>query len=354
MAAMAITYCIINFNGEHHLPATLQAVRQVRDRGDETLLIDSASTDGSVAMVHRDFPELTVVELGENRGPGRARNVGYRRSSNDVILFIDNDVTLTSTCPQLLAESLGHQSGALAAMPMVLYEDEPSQIQFDGAVPHFLGLARLEHPDLPVESVLPGVREIDSLITACFMMDKRKWSDDKPFDEEFFLYLEDHEFGLRARLLGHRILAVPQARCLHREGTAGVSLRATGRYSSLRVFEMMRNRWQILLKLYQARTLIILSPAFVLFELFQLAGMLKKGWLPTWWKASSWVVSHLPDIMRRRREFQRMRRLPDRQVLHGGPIPFTRQLFEGKLERLGGTLLDATTARYWSLTRHLI
>lgn len=351
---MSITLCVVNFNGERYLSETLARVREIRDTFDQILLVDNASKDSSLAMVRRDFPEVSVIELGKNLGPGTARNAGYAAAVNDHILFIDNDVMLTPDCPRLLVDALKRNSDAVMAMPTVVYAKAPMRVQYDGATPHFLGLVALDHTDLPIAAVSPAVRDIDSLISACFLLDRSRWWLGPPFDESFFLYFEDHELGLRARLLGHRILSVPRARCVHGEGTVGVSLRETGRYTAIRIYHTIRNRWQVLLKLYQIRTLIVLSPVLVLFEFFQLGGVLAKGWLREWSRAIWWIVTHVPEIRRRRREFQRSRRQPDRHVLHGGPIPFTRRLHANRLERMGRTVLDAAVSRYWKLARRLI
>ena len=62
--------------------------------------------------------------------------------------------------------------------------------------------------------------------------------------------MEDHDFGVRLRGLGNDILAVPEAHVLHGDGADGLSLRKLGKYSSLRVYCLIRNRWLFILKHY--------------------------------------------------------------------------------------------------------
>ena len=64
---------IPNYNGERWLPRTLQSLRGQTERLD-VVVVDNGSTDGSPAAVRADFPEVTLLELGENLGFGTALN----------------------------------------------------------------------------------------------------------------------------------------------------------------------------------------------------------------------------------------------------------------------------------------
>ena len=344
----APSLCVVNFNGEHLLHDTLRAVQPMAHTFREVLLVDNASTDGSVALVEREFPWVRVLRLAENRGPGAARNAGFRQAQSDRILFIDNDVIPAPACAVRLAEAIDQDPSAVIAMPRVLYRHAPEMIQYDGAGSHFLGVMSLQHADVPLGNADPDVRPIDSLVSACFLIDRSRWAGGALFDEAFFIYQEDHDLGLRARLSGGRILSVPAAHCYHGEGTSGLSLRATGLYKPLRVVGTIRNRWLILLKNYEFRTLLLLSPALAVYEVFQLAGVVKKRWHREWWQALTGVASRWREIATQRRQVQRTRRVSDGAVLHGGRIPFTPQLASGRVERMAQEVLNRICMGYWN------
>jgi O-antigen/teichoic acid export membrane protein/GT2 family glycosyltransferase len=349
-----LTLCIVNWNGERYLAGTLRAAIDCGTPFDEVILIDNASSDASLEIAQHSFPAARVIRLDENRGPGVARNAGFLAARNDRILFIDNDVRLQRGCAERLDAALSDRPDAVFAMPAVLHEKSPETVQFAGASSHFLGMQTLESAETPLPALGPDTREAGSLITACFLADRRRWRGDHLFDESFFMYFEDHELGLRARLLGHRILSVPAARCLHAEGTVGLSRRETGKHTPARVEHTIRNRWQVLVKLYQLRTLAVLAPALLLFEGLQLAGAVKKGWVRPWWRAAAWTGRCLGGILRRRRAFRRDRRLHDADVLRGGPIPFTPGVSRGFLERIAGRLLGAVASANWRLAEILL
>ena len=348
----AISICIINFNGEECLPETLAGVSKVGAEVAEVMVVDSASTDGSARLVHRD-PSLRLIRLADNRGPGRARNVGFVEAKSNLILFVDNDVVVSAEAPEHLVRALASDQEAVFAMPRILYAHDPDTIQYDGAGSHFLGLMTLENADCPVDDREATTRPIQSLVTACFLADRARWGMHPLFDESLFIYLEDHDLGLRARIMGHRILSVP-TNCYHGRGTPGLSLRSVGHHTNVRIENVIRNRWLILLKNYHSRTLLVLAPFLVIFECFQLAGAIKKGWLQHWLSGCRSILKSRTAILRERRAVQRSRETRDRDILNGGPVPFSEGLLRGGVEAVAGRLVDGGARGYWTLVRRFV
>jgi len=348
------TLCVVNYNGARHMARTLGSAVALADRFEEILLVDNASTDESLEIARRDFPAVRIIETGDNQGPGRARNIGLEAARSDRVLVIDNDVVLAADCASRLEAALATDPEAAIAAPRVVYADRPGLIQYDGADAHFLGLMILENADVPVAEADSRIRRTGSVVSCAFMVDRRRLPDAAPFDPAFFIYLEDHDFGLRMRALGAEIVSVPEAICYHGEGTAGLSIRAVGSYSSMRVFCLIRNRWQLILKNYRWRTILVLAPFFLLYELAQLAIVVKKGWWREWGRAAAWIVSNRRGIMARRREVQRRRQRGDRALLKGGAIPFRVELSTGSVERFMRRALDSMASLYWRGAERLI
>jgi len=341
--------CVVNYNGAKHLARTLDAISLISREFSEILVVDNASTDGSMGVVRAKLPEARIVELETNGGPGVARNVGLKQARSDRILFIDNDVVPESRCAELLDNALDSEDGAVMAVPQVRFATDPDSVQYEGADSHFMGMLICRGAG-PRRAEDPGqATDRDSLISACFLVDRSRWGADVLFDERLFFYLEDHELGLRARLMGFRIVSEPKASCLHGDGQAGISIRATGGYTALRVRETILNRWQTILKLYSLETLLLLSPSLLLFELFQFVGAAKKGWLREWGSAAARIGRIWPDLRKRRRAFQEQRRVADGRVLSGGPIPFNAALHVTPLERWARRVLDAISEANWRL-----
>jgi GT2 family glycosyltransferase len=345
---------MINYNGVNYLRASLPAALGQAERFEEILLVDNGSTDGSLDLLAREFPSVRVVPLGENRGACGARNAGIREARTDLLLFLDNDVILLEGCVERLVQALEAHPDAILAAPSVMYANAPEIVQYCGADNHYLGLMIPRQENVPLAQADGTIRRTDSLVTACFLVDRTRLVDPEPFDELYFIYMDDHDFGIRQRALGNAILAVPQAHVLHGEGQAGLSIRKLGKYSERRVYLVIRNRWLFLLKHYGWRSLALLSPILLVYECAQLAVVIKKGWIREWARAAGWIVRQFPTVLAKRRVVQSTRKLPDRDFLSDGPIPFRAELASGRVELAGLRALDFVTACYWQGVRRFL
>jgi GT2 family glycosyltransferase len=351
----SLAICVVNHQGRDVLAATLAAVCAQEPPAAEILLVDNASGGGSLDLVHERFPQVRILQLPENLGPGPAREAGFRAVAADLVGFVDNDVAPEPDCFRLLGEALAEADGAALAMPRVVHADRPGRIQFEGARAHFIGLMALEAAERSVADAPPRPpHPISSIVTACFLVDRRRWGDARLQDPSFFIYHEDHDLGLRAGQLGHRIVAVPRALCRHGKGTPGLSLRASDGYTPRRVVFMIANRWRILLTRYELRTLLLLAPALLTFELCQFLGAVAKGWTASWAEAAAVVRRDLPRIARERREWAGQRRFGDGRVLEGGALPFHPRLLSGCIERRVGGAVSAAVNLNWRLVRRFL
>jgi GT2 family glycosyltransferase len=348
------TLCMINYNGARFLASSLRCAVAQSDHFAELVVIDDASQDGSLDVARREFPPVRIVRLPENRGPAAARNVALRASGTDLVVLVDNDVSLADDCVERLTAALAAHPEAVIAAPTVLYAHDRGLIQYDSPGNHFLGLMSFHRQDVPFVAEDHELREICSLVSACFLVDRTRLPDPEPFDEAFFICMEDHDVGVRLRALGRKILAVPDAYCFNGEGTEGLSVRIHGSYSRRKVYLLIRNRWQFLLKNYSLRSLVLLAPMLLFYELAQIAVVIKKGWTTEWLRASWWIVRHAPAILEKRRRIQSGRKIPDREILSNGPIPFRRELTAGRIERAGREILNVTATWYWKRVAHLI
>jgi hypothetical protein len=142
---------------------------------------------------------------------------------------------------------------------------------------------------------------------------------------------------------------VPEARCLHRAGTIGVSIRETGRFTPVRVRYTIRNRWLTVLMLYQGGTLLRFAPALATFEVLQLLGAVRKGWFGHWLWAAGSAVRMLPHVLRVRRTMRTSRRREDLEILTAGTFPFNSRWHSSALERTAQRALDLIARLNWRL-----
>jgi hypothetical protein len=101
--------------------------------------------------------------------------------------------------------------------------------------------------------------------------------------------------------------------------------------------------------LYQAGTLLRFAPALVVFEVLQLLGAVRKGWIGHWLWAAGSTVGLLPHVLRVRRAMRASRRRADLEILSAGPFPFNTAWQRSAPERAAQRALDLIARLNWRL-----
>jgi GT2 family glycosyltransferase len=193
-----------------------------------------------------------------------------------------------------------------------------------------------------------------SLVTACFLIDRSRWPEAELFDEDFGFNLEDHDFGVRANLRDLETWVEPRALVEHGGGTPDLSYRPGRAVAARRIFCLVRNRWFVIGKCYAARTLLLLSPVLIAYELVQLAGLASRGWAGEWWRAVRSLCSEWPSLRRKRAAVQATRAAPDRPLLRAGALPFTAAMRTGRIARCTLAVFEWIVNGYWKVVRVFI
>ncbi|MDQ8186833.1 glycosyltransferase [Pelagicoccus sp. SDUM812002] len=345
-----LTVAVVNYNGRPYLAETIRAVQLAAPSGTEIAIVDNASTDDSRAFVESEFPEVQIWAKPANDGPGHARNLALAKAKSRHVLLLDNDVSPEPECIDSLFEGLQQHPSASVALTNIVYHDQNDITQFAGAASHFLGTVIPLWAKQPREACGNVVFTCSSLISSALLVDRERLGNLTLFNEDLFIYFEDHEAGLRCNIAGQRIICVPHATCRHREGSIGLSVRQTGEVKPIRIQQSILNRWYVLMTLYQKRTLARFLPALVFFEAVQLGGAIANGWTPHWLWAAKELFARRKRIFAQRAEVRRIRLVPDSQILEGGSFPFNRELKSSKIQALGQGMINVVCHINWSLT----
>jgi GT2 family glycosyltransferase len=202
---------IPNYEGARWLPRTLQSLRAQTERLD-VVVVDNGSSDGSAAAARVDFPEVTVLELGENLGFGPALNRAVATHPADGIVLLNADVECE---PQFCAELLaGLEDEVDMVAAVLLQEREPGLIDSAGVVAdHTLMGFDYLHGE-PVVA-LAGAPDPLGPTGGAALYRRAAWEAVGGFDERIFLYYEDLDLALRIAAGGGRCRLAGGARALH-------------------------------------------------------------------------------------------------------------------------------------------
>lgn len=350
-ASPMLSAVVVNYNGGQRLLRCMESILRHCPEVDEVILVDNGSDDGSADAVLSVFPETRVIRLNDNPGPAVARNRGLEAARGELVLLADADTRLTEgALSEMLAARLATQADVVC--PRLVFAPDCQTVQCDGGTPHFIGTLILRNANgVQDEGGLP--HEVDGLISAVLLVDRAAALAAGGFNETFFFYFEDLEFGLRMRLLGHRIVCAPRAVAVHDRGVgyAGLSFRGAGAYPRQRAYLSMRNRLLTIAICFHWRTILVIAPALLLYEMATLVLALMRGWVPLWARGWVWMFANAPEVWRIRRTMQTRRKLKDRDVLGGGPLPLAQGLFKSRLLGVATGAFSALLAAYWRLAR---
>lgn len=202
---------ILNYNGSEHLP------RVLRSLGEQTVpaalvMVDNGSADDSVELVRADFPEVTVLALGENLGFGPALNRAVAAHPAEAMILLNNDTEAEPRFVEALLDELGEGVDSVAGV--LVQEREPTLIDSAGVVADstLMGFDYL-HGE-PLQTALGAPPPLGPTGGAGLYR-RSAFEAAGGFDERIFLYYEDLDLALRIAVGGGRCRLAGEARALH-------------------------------------------------------------------------------------------------------------------------------------------
>jgi len=242
-----ISVIIVSWNARGYLRDCLQSIRNT-GRGciREVIVVDNASSDGSPEMTAREFPEVKLIQTGENLGFAKANNRGLEIAAGTYLALVNSDVVVQPQCFQKLLAFLDSRPEVGLAGPRIFGRDGRLQRSCRllpgvwNLTCETLGLDRL----FSRWSLFSG-REMrhwkqDTLaevevLSGCFWVARRSAVEAVGgLDERFFFYAEDIDWCKRFNDAGWKVCFYPDAQATHFGG--GSSANAPLRYS----IEMLR------------------------------------------------------------------------------------------------------------------
>jgi hypothetical protein len=229
MASLSIV--IVSWNVRALLQRALTSARTSwgSDDGLELIVVDNGSTDGSAAMLQRDFPDVRLITNATNRGFTGANNQGLARATGDYLLLLNPDT-------EIIADALPRMVEYLEAHPRVGMLGP--QLRFpDGSVQS----SRRRFPTLPIlflestwlQGLLPrrrltryyvqdrpddATQPVDWITGAAMLTRRAVVEQVGGLDERFFMYSEELDWCRRVKEAGWDVHYYPEAQIIHYEG----------------------------------------------------------------------------------------------------------------------------------------
>jgi GT2 family glycosyltransferase len=302
------SFIVVNWNGASYLEECLNSLLHQTYKDFEILVVDNGSTDTSHEILER-YPQIIVIQNEKNRGFGPANNQAIQQAKGEWISFVNNDTVLEPTWLDQMILPFENPVIGMAAGKTLSYfhrqiiDNTGHLLYWDGVN---RGRGRMQRDDGQFDQVQNAL--FPSGCACVFRASTLRQIG--YFDEDFYLYGDDTEIGLRARLAGWECAFVSTAVAFHRYSGS------SGEYDPMKFYFVERNRCWVAVKYFPAE-LLVLNPLFSAVRWFFhfLALMSRKGvsgefarrrppseLFLLWWTAQMSAWRALPRFWRKRRE----------------------------------------------------
>ena len=302
---------ILNWNGagllKECLPSVLDAVAFAGGEH-EILVIDNGSTDGSVAFMQENFPQVRVVALDRNYSFIGGYNRGVQEARNDILVFLNNDMAVDKNFLRPLLDGFTDEQ-VFAVSSQIFFTDPGKRREETGKTRAVwsMGAIAYVHDAPTAEDDKLGYVPAFWAGGGSAAFDRRKFLELGGFDPLLNpLYMEDVDLSYLAWKRGWKVLFCPASKVYHKHRAS------SGRLDRAYLERIIhRNRLLFIWK-------NITDPGMLLQHLLSLPAL---PWHPAWGLGARetarvlWMaLGRLPEALRSRRRAHRHARLHDKEV----------------------------------------
>lgn len=231
---------VLNWNGWKDTIECVESCLKLTYVNSNILIVDNASSDDSEVILRERFPDIDIIQTGENRGYAGGNNFGIRfalAKGADYVWLLNNDTKVDPAALDEMVRVAKNDSTVGMVGPKILLYSRPEYLNCIGSTinlitgqPRLIGLGEKD------DGLFDEIKEMDTLSGCSLLVSKDVVDAVGLLDEKFFLFYEETDWILRAKRAGYRMLYVPRARIWHK-----VSASVGGHQSPLMLYYMTRN-----------------------------------------------------------------------------------------------------------------
>lgn len=297
-----LSIIIISYNTAELTCCLLASLPAASSARYQIIIIDNASSDDSVRRIRQQFPDTELHALPTNIGFGAAVNLASHSARGRFLLLLNPDTILPSGSIDRLLDFARRRPNARIWGGRTLHADQSlnptscwrrmtlwSVFCRAAGLSHFWPQSRFMNPEAYPHWKRDDERPVD-IVTGCFALIERSlWEELNGFDPAYFVYGEEADLCLRARLLGAEPAITPEATIVHLSGAsqADMALRRIQMLSArIRLIRYHFRGWQAYIAIRLIRAHEYFSFTFYRWK------------LPTFrdhddWRARVWAKRHV-------------------------------------------------------------
>lgn len=226
---------LVNYRG---VEDTLEAIMHLGEvelgsQKMEILVVDNDSGDGSVERLRLEASHVHVIESRENTGFAGGCNLGVRHARGEVIAFLNNDARpdkfwITAAAQRFMESP---EIGAVASRVM---DWDGQLVDYVGSSLTWFGMGYKPHVGFPPPRGHAERSEVLFGTGSAMFVRREVFEELGGFDERYFMFFEDVDFGWRLNLLGYRFVYEPDSLAFHKHHA---SMRGLGNFKETYLLE---------------------------------------------------------------------------------------------------------------------
>ena len=301
---MTATAVVLTLDGRELLANMLPTLVAQDYEGLRIVVLDDGSSDGTAEWLRAEWPQVEVVVNESNIGIARSFNRAIELArGTDYLALLNNDLELAPDYVSRLVAALeAHPEAASANGKMRNFHD-PTLLDGAGDLFMWSSIATRRGWQEPDRGQYEEADEVFSACGGAAVYRMAAFDDVGGFDEDFYAYLEDIDWGFRAQLRGWRARYVPEAEVLHVGGAT------TNRNKQFFARFQQRNIILVIIKNYPVRRMLSRLPWIAMQHGVWMAKSIRAGFGRAHLSAWADVVRMLPATLRKRRAIQRGKRV---------------------------------------------
>ncbi|HVG22527.1 MAG TPA: glycosyltransferase family 2 protein [Thermoanaerobaculia bacterium] len=355
---------IVNWNNRRETLECVAAVEAQLTGGASITVVDNGSTDGSATAVAAKHPDVKLFALPENRGFTGGLAAALSGSTADHVIFLNNDAVPEPGWLAAFTEAIVNAADDVIAVGGKIVDPTGAKIDFIGGVLTFDGHAFQNGFRYPVGS-RPEPSSGEEILFACggnMIARRAPLMELGAFDDDFFAYLEDVDFGWRSWICGWRVTFEPRACVRHAASTTsnrlgdferGVLFERNALQTSIKNYENLGESASAVLFAYLHRLhhyATTRNPrADELTRTLFAPSKRKRRWPKTplaaiddpltamQFRAFEWIVKNDARLAQKRRDVQQRRKRSDREIFERFPLHFV-PTYPGDAQMMGSAL----------------
>ena len=218
-----VAIIILNWNNYEDTIECIHFLQKITYRNYEIIIVDNGSTNGSQKILEKEFPDLKLIQTGENLGYSGGNNQGIKYALErgaELLWILNPDTIVAPDALEKMVKSIS-KTGAGVVAPKIYFRDSPKKVWFVGGnLDMKTGQVGHKYEGEVDNGQFDKENKLDWATGASLLIKTEVFKKIGLFDERYFLFYEDVDFCVRAREVGFGVLFVPAARIWHKVGVS--------------------------------------------------------------------------------------------------------------------------------------